>query len=175
MRSLTTNFTTYILNLSEKSESLSVLSNSLRPHELFSPWNSPGQNTGVGSLSLLQRVFPTRDQTQVSRIAGGLFTSWDTREAQEHQSGCPILAPGDLPDPGIEPGSPALEVESLPRVMREAQEREAMGFYKHLYCFSKKKEWKERGTKINKENRKYCPITFLELKVRLVNTWGKKK
>ena len=25
-----------------------------------SPWNSPGQNTGVGSLSLLQEIFPTQ-------------------------------------------------------------------------------------------------------------------
>ena len=25
----------------------------------YSPWNSPGQNTGVGSLSLLQGIFPT--------------------------------------------------------------------------------------------------------------------
>ena len=25
-----------------------------------SPWNSPGQNTGVGSLSLLQGIFPTQ-------------------------------------------------------------------------------------------------------------------
>ena len=25
-----------------------------------SPWNSPGQNTGVGSFSLLQRIFPTQ-------------------------------------------------------------------------------------------------------------------
>ena len=36
------------------SESRSVVSSSLRPHGLYSPWNSPGQNTGVGSLSLLQ-------------------------------------------------------------------------------------------------------------------------
>ena len=28
-----------------------------------------------------------RDRTQVSRIAGGFFTSWATREAQEHWSG----------------------------------------------------------------------------------------
>ena len=35
----------------------------------------PGQNIGVGSLSLLQEVFPTQDQTQVSHIAGGFFTS----------------------------------------------------------------------------------------------------
>ena len=36
----------------------SVMSNSLRPHGLYSPWNSPCQNTGVGSLSLLQGIFP---------------------------------------------------------------------------------------------------------------------
>ena len=43
-----------------ESESRSVVSNSLRPHGPYSPWNSPGQNTGVGSLSLLQGIFPTQ-------------------------------------------------------------------------------------------------------------------
>ena len=43
-----------------------------RPHGLYGPWNSPGQNTGVGSRSLLQVTQP-RDRTQVSRIAGGFF------------------------------------------------------------------------------------------------------
>ena len=38
----------------------SVVSDSLRPRGLYSPWNSPGQNTGVGSLSLLQGIFPTQ-------------------------------------------------------------------------------------------------------------------
>ena len=32
----------------------------LQPHALYSPWNSPGQNSGVGSLSLLQGIFPTQ-------------------------------------------------------------------------------------------------------------------
>ena len=42
------------------SESFSVLSDSLWPHGLHSPWNSPGQNTRVGSLSILQlAIFPT--------------------------------------------------------------------------------------------------------------------
>ena len=36
------------------------MSDSLWPHGLYSPWNSPGQNTGVGSLSFLQRIFPTQ-------------------------------------------------------------------------------------------------------------------
>ena len=43
-----------------KSASHSVMSDSLRPHGLYSSWNSPGQNTEVGSLSLLQGIFPTQ-------------------------------------------------------------------------------------------------------------------
>ena len=41
-------------------ESHSVVSDSLWLDELHSPWNSPGQNTRVGSLSLLQGIFPTQ-------------------------------------------------------------------------------------------------------------------
>ena len=41
-------------------DSRSVVSDSLRPHGLYSPWNSSGQKTGVGSLSLLQGIFPTQ-------------------------------------------------------------------------------------------------------------------
>ena len=44
----------------KEGESRSVVSDSLRPHGLQSPWNSPGQNTGVGSLSLLQEIFSTQ-------------------------------------------------------------------------------------------------------------------
>ena len=43
-----------------KCESCSVMSDSLPPHGVYCPWNSPGQNTGVGSLSLLQGIFPTQ-------------------------------------------------------------------------------------------------------------------
>ena len=53
-------------------------------------------------------IFPT----QVSRIAGRFFTGWATGEAQEHWSGQPIPSPVKLPDPAIEPGSPALQVDS---------------------------------------------------------------
>ena len=42
------------------SESHSVMLYSLWPHGLYSPWNSPGQNAGVGSCSLLQGIFPTQ-------------------------------------------------------------------------------------------------------------------
>ena len=36
------------------------MSNSLQPHGLYSAWNSPGQKTEVGSLSLLQGIFPSQ-------------------------------------------------------------------------------------------------------------------
>ena len=36
------------------------MSDRLGNHGLYSPWNSPGQNTGVGRLSLLQEIFPTQ-------------------------------------------------------------------------------------------------------------------
>ena len=65
----------FIAALFTISESRSVMSDSLQPHGLYGPWNSPGQNTGVGSLS---------------------------------------LPPGDLPNPGIEPRSPASKADSLP-------------------------------------------------------------
>ena len=42
------------------SENRSVVSNSLQPHGTYSCWNSPGKNTGVGSLSLLQGIFSTQ-------------------------------------------------------------------------------------------------------------------
>ena len=108
--------------LKHESESCSVVSNSLQPHELYSPRNSPDHNTGVSSLSLLQGIFPTqgsnpdlppckcilyqlshkgsprilewvaypfssesfwsRNRTRVFCIAGGFFTNWTIREAQ---------------------------------------------------------------------------------------------
>ena len=46
----------YYLNL--ESESFSVMS------DFATPWNSLGQNTGVGSLSLLQGIFPTQELNQ---------------------------------------------------------------------------------------------------------------
>ena len=46
--------------LSLRSKSRSVVSDSLWPHGLFSPWNSPGPNTGVGIPSLLQGIWPSQ-------------------------------------------------------------------------------------------------------------------
>ena len=48
-----------VITAVSESEVCSVMSDSLLPHGLYSPWNSPGQNTEMGSLSLLQGIFPT--------------------------------------------------------------------------------------------------------------------
>ena len=61
-----------------KSESHSVLSDSLGPHglqraRLLCPWDSPGKNTGVGSHSGLQGIFPTQGSNP-DRTAGRFFT-----------------------------------------------------------------------------------------------------
>ena len=67
----------------EKSESHSALSNSLRRHGLYTAWNSLGQNTEVGSLSLLQGIFPTPGvEPRSFCIVNGFFTSWAAREAK---------------------------------------------------------------------------------------------
>ena len=50
------------------------------PMDYMQSWNSPGQNSGVGGLSLLQGICPTQGWNPVSRIAGRFFTSWATRE-----------------------------------------------------------------------------------------------
>ena len=77
-------------NVQSESKSLSVMSDSLRPHGL-SPWNSPGQNTGVGSLFLLQGIFLTQGSNpglplyrwilvqlshKVSHFTGGFLYRW---------------------------------------------------------------------------------------------------
>ena len=46
--------------IATESESHSVVSNSWEPHRLYSSWDPPAQNTGVGSLSFLLGIFPTQ-------------------------------------------------------------------------------------------------------------------
>ena len=74
----------------------------------------------------LKEYTPTRLQKVKSEVAQSvrLFaTPWTVAyqaplfmgfSRQEYWSGLPFPPPGDLPDPGIEPGSPALEADALP-------------------------------------------------------------
>ena len=77
-------FTTWVRREApSESESHSVVFDSLWPHGLYSPWNSPGQNTGVGSLSLLQEIFPTQG------LNPGLLHWWQIL-AQLSYKGSPV-------------------------------------------------------------------------------------
>ena len=59
----------------------------------------------------------------VTKLCPTLVTPWTVAcqaplsmgfSRQEYWSGLPFLSPGDLPDPGIELGSPALQADDLP-------------------------------------------------------------
>ena len=97
-----------------ESESRSVVSNSLRSHGLYSPWNSPGQNTRVGSLSLLQWIFPTQGSNP------GLPHCRRILYQLSHEGSPRILEWVAYPFssrsfwPRYQPGSPALQADSLP-------------------------------------------------------------
>ena len=90
------------------------MSNSLQPHALYSSWNCPGQNTRVGSHSLLQGIFPTQALNpdlphcrqilyQLSHKGSPKILEWVAY---------PFSSRSSLPR--IEPGSPALQADSLP-------------------------------------------------------------
>ena len=106
----------FILNSvhESKSESRSVVSYSLGPHGLYSPWNSPGQNTGVGSLSILQGNFPTLGLNPDLPHCRRILHQLSHKERPRMLEWVAYPFSGNLPDPGIELGSPALQVDSLP-------------------------------------------------------------
>ena len=51
-----------------------------RAARLLCPWNSPGQNTGVGGHFLLQGIFPTQASNPGLLHCRQIFTIWATRE-----------------------------------------------------------------------------------------------
>ena len=76
--------------------------------------DSPGKNIGVGCHVLLQRIFPTQGSNPSLPCRGQIIYCLSHQGSQKYWSGQLIPAPGDLPNPGIEPGSPALQEDSLP-------------------------------------------------------------
>ena len=87
-----------------ESESHPAMSDSLQPQGLYSSLNSPGQNIGVGSLSLLQGIFSTQGSNPGLPHCRCILYQLSHREAQDYW----------IPNPGIESGSPALQADSLP-------------------------------------------------------------
>ena len=79
---------------------VAVVSVSLWPHGLYSPWNSPSQNTGVGSLSLLQGIFTTQGSNLGLPHCGRILYHKGSPGILEW---VPIPSPVDLLDPGVVP------------------------------------------------------------------------
>ena len=100
--------------LESESEIRSVMSDSLRTHGLHSPWNFPGQHTGVDSLSLLQGIFPTQG------LNPGLLHCRQILYQLSHKGSPRILEWVAYPFSGgflhsrIELVSPAWQADSLP-------------------------------------------------------------
>ena len=63
------------------------MSDSLWPHGLYSPWTLQARTLEWVAFPFIRRSSHPRDWIQVSLIAGGLFTSWATREGQESWNG----------------------------------------------------------------------------------------
>ena len=77
-----------------------------------SPWSSPGQNAALGSRSLLRGTFQPRNRTQVSRTAGGFFTSGAAK--REAASGRAQPPAGPAGRPGLPRASPPLRLRPAP-------------------------------------------------------------
>ena len=67
----------------------------------------PGNISSVQSLSRVQLFATPRTVASQAPLSMGF-------SRQEYWSGLPFPSPEDLPDPGIEPRSPALQADSLP-------------------------------------------------------------
>ena len=89
-------------------------SHGLGPARLLCSWNSHGKNSGVGCHSLLQEIFPTQG------LNPGLPHCGQILYHQSHEGSPRTLEwvaypfSKGFPNPGIEPGSPALQADSLP-------------------------------------------------------------
>ena len=100
------------------------------PSGFSCPWDSPGKNTAVDCHSLLQRIFLTQglnpgplhcmqilyhlNYREVPEIKYPMDSTVHEFSRPEYWSGQPFPSPGDLPNPGIELRSPALQAYSLP-------------------------------------------------------------
>ena len=110
-----------------KSESRSVMSNSFRPDWLYSPWNSPGQNTRLGSLSLLQGIFPNPGiEPRSPTLQADSLATEPPGKPKNIGVGSLSLLQGIFPNPGIEPESPALQADSLPTELCEIMQSKVL-------------------------------------------------
>ena len=98
------------MGLTWLSESCSVVSNSLQHHGL----HSPGQHSGVGILSLLQRIFPIQRLNPGIPYCRQILYQLSYKGNPKILEWVAYLFSIELLNPGFKPGSPALQGNSLP-------------------------------------------------------------
>ena len=90
-------------------------------HQGPRPWDSPGKNTGLGCHFLLRRM-KVKSESEVARSCPTLPNPMDCSLPASSIHGIfqarvlewvAIPSPGDLPNPGIDPRSPALQADSF--------------------------------------------------------------
>ena len=113
------------------SESRSVMSDTLQTHGLYNPWNSPGQNIGVGSLSFSRGSSQLKNRTGVSCLAGRFFINWAIREAHR--------ASEFLPNGGIVTITKALLAFGKVIPILGSSESCRRGIHREIYELSKDK------------------------------------
>ena len=103
--------------------------------KLYSPRNSPGQNTGAGGLSLLQGILPTQGSKpdlphyrqilyQLSHQASPSTLEWVAYPFSNRSS-----------NPGIELGSPEFQVDSFPAVNDKTDRKMKRNHYSQIFEF----------------------------------------
>ena len=121
------------------------MSDSVRPHRrqptrLPCPWDSPGQNTGVG-CHFLPQCMKVKSESEVAQSCL-LATPWTAAHqappsmgfsSQEYWSGLPFPSSGDLPHPGIKPRSSTLQAESF--VNEQMEECSQVVAERNFWCF----------------------------------------
>ena len=101
---------------------------------LLCPGSSPGKHIGVGYHFLLQEIFPTQGWKP------GLPHCRQILYQLSHKGSPRKLGVGSLsiPDPGIEPGSPALQMDSLPTELSEKPKAGLVVLNSFSFCLSVK-------------------------------------
>ena len=104
------------------------MSKSRWPHGLYRPWNSPGQNTGVSSLSLFQGNLPNPGiEPRSPASQADSLPAEPLGKPKNTGVGSLSLFQGNLPNPGIEPRSPASQADSLPAEPLEKPKNTGVG------------------------------------------------
>ena len=76
--------------------------------------DSPAKNIGVGCHAVLQGIFPIQGSNLGLPHCGWVLYLLNHLGSPRILEWVAYLSPGDLPDPGIKSGSPALQADSLP-------------------------------------------------------------